>query len=139
LHSEVCRGSKLRGNEIRPTGKAFGVILTGDQGAVSVRDIGDDEEDRRTGFSECAWSKCVALVVHAKIFISEIVEYEQHYINTHPRLKTKESFTAILTSIPTRYMKDVGFESIVTIAPYGTWYRSFLVIIQVMAIATRLM
>jgi hypothetical protein len=47
LHSETCRGSKkkLKGGEIRPTGKAFDVILTGDHGAVSVRDIGDDKED----------------------------------------------------------------------------------------------
>jgi hypothetical protein len=37
------RGSKLSGDEIRPTGKAFDVILTGDYGAVSVRDIGNDE------------------------------------------------------------------------------------------------
>jgi hypothetical protein len=48
----------------------------------------------------------VALVVHAKIFISEIVENEQpeQYISSHPRLKMKESFTAILTSIPTHFL-----------------------------------
>jgi hypothetical protein len=97
LHSEACRGRELRGDhhdEIHPTGKAFDDILTGEHVAISVLDIGDDEEDRRTGFSECTWSKCwvlieLALVVNAKIFISEIVENEQHYISTHSRLKTK--------------------------------------------------
>jgi hypothetical protein len=46
LHLEACqcRGSKLRRVEIRPTRKAFDVILTGDHGAVSVGDIRDDEE-----------------------------------------------------------------------------------------------
>jgi hypothetical protein len=35
------------GYEIRPTVnlKAFDVVLTGDHGAVSVRNIGDDEQD----------------------------------------------------------------------------------------------
>jgi hypothetical protein len=33
LHSEACRGNKLRGDEIPPTGKGFYVILTGDHGA----------------------------------------------------------------------------------------------------------
>jgi hypothetical protein len=32
LHSEACRGRKLRGDEICPTGKAFDVVLTGDHG-----------------------------------------------------------------------------------------------------------
>jgi hypothetical protein len=41
LHSEACRGSKLRGDETRPTAK----VLSGDHSAVSVRDIGDDQED----------------------------------------------------------------------------------------------
>ena len=45
LHSETCRGTKLRGDEIRPTAKVFDVVLSGDRGAVSVRDIGDDEQD----------------------------------------------------------------------------------------------
>ena len=43
--SEACQGSKLRSGEIRPTAKAFDVVLNGNHGAVSVRDIGDDEED----------------------------------------------------------------------------------------------
>jgi hypothetical protein len=42
LHSEACRGRKVRGDEIRPTGKAFDVILTGGR-AVSVWDIGDED------------------------------------------------------------------------------------------------
>lgn len=43
LHLEVCRGRKLRGDEIRPTADiAFDVVLTGD--LVSIRDIGDKEE-----------------------------------------------------------------------------------------------
>ena len=37
--------AKLSGDEIRPTVKAFDVVLTGDRGAASVRDIGDDERD----------------------------------------------------------------------------------------------
>ena len=45
LHSETCRGSKLRGDEIRLMAKALDVILTDDHGAVSVRVIGDDEQD----------------------------------------------------------------------------------------------
>jgi hypothetical protein len=44
LHSEASRGSNLIGDEIRPMAKAFVVVLTGDRGAVSVRDI-DDEQD----------------------------------------------------------------------------------------------
>ena len=34
------------GDEIRPTAKVFDLVLTGD-GADSVRDIGDDEQDFR--------------------------------------------------------------------------------------------
>ena len=45
VHSEACRGSKLRGDEFRPMAKALDVVLTGDHGAVSARDIGDDEEE----------------------------------------------------------------------------------------------
>ena len=45
-HSEDCRGSKLKADEICPTGKAF----DDDHDDISVRDIGDDEQD-----SECAW------------------------------------------------------------------------------------
>ena len=44
-HEKVCtRESKLSGDsdEICPTGKAFDVILTGDYGDVSVRDIEED-------------------------------------------------------------------------------------------------
>ena len=37
-------GSKLTGEQICLTGKAV-VILTGNHGAVSVRDIGDEERD----------------------------------------------------------------------------------------------
>ena len=39
LYSEACQGSKLRGDEIRPTANALDVVLTGHHGAVSVRDI----------------------------------------------------------------------------------------------------
>ena len=35
---EDRRRSKLRGDEIRPTGEEFDIILTGDQGAFSVQD-----------------------------------------------------------------------------------------------------
>ena len=37
LHSEACRGSKLTGDKIRPTGKAFDDILTGDHGGTQYR------------------------------------------------------------------------------------------------------
>ena len=36
---------QTRGDEIRPPAKAFDVVLSSDHGAVSVRDIGDDNED----------------------------------------------------------------------------------------------
>jgi hypothetical protein len=45
--------------------------MTGDHGAVSVRDI--DEQ------------------VHTKIFISEIVEKEQHYIRDSPKALTEST------------------------------------------------
>ena len=51
LHSEACRGSKLRGDEICLL-NAFEVILTDYHDAVSVRNIGDDERGSRI-FSEC--------------------------------------------------------------------------------------
>ena len=41
---------QTRGDEIRPTAKAFDVILTGDHGAVSVRDIGDEEQNEEQDF-----------------------------------------------------------------------------------------
>ena len=44
LRSETCRGSKLRGDEIRTTGKAFDVVLTDGHDAVSVRVIGNASE-----------------------------------------------------------------------------------------------
>ena len=46
LHSKACRGkslSKLR--VIHPTGKVFDIVLTGDHGAVSLRDVVDDKQD----------------------------------------------------------------------------------------------
>ena len=52
LHSNLSRGSKLRGDEIPQTAKVFD--LNGDHGADSVGDIGDDEEDRITRFPESA-------------------------------------------------------------------------------------
>ena len=45
ITSEACQGSKRKGDKICPTGKAFNVIFTGDHGAVSVKDIADDEQD----------------------------------------------------------------------------------------------
>ena len=78
MDSEACRGSKLKDDEIRPTGKTD-VVLTGDYGADI---IGDDEQVQ--GFRSCMrtlgrWSKWavlieMVLVAYAKIFISEIVE-----------------------------------------------------------------
>ena len=49
-HSEVSRGSELKADEICPTDKAFDVELTYDHDDISVRDIGDDEQD-----SDCVW------------------------------------------------------------------------------------
>ena len=43
--SDLCRGSKVRGEMIPPTAKVFNVVLNVDHGADSVRDIGEDEED----------------------------------------------------------------------------------------------
>ena len=37
--AEACRGSKLRGDEIRSTTVAFNVVLTGDRGAVRWRKL----------------------------------------------------------------------------------------------------
>jgi hypothetical protein len=45
LHSEACQGSKLRVTRFVQRVKVFDVISTGDHGAVSVWDIGDDEQD----------------------------------------------------------------------------------------------
>ena len=47
------KAEQNRGDEIRQTAKVFD--LTDDHGAESVRDIGDDEQDSRTRFSESAW------------------------------------------------------------------------------------
>ena len=44
LYLDDCRGNKLRGDEIRPTAKTFDVVTTGNHGAVSVRDIGDEAQ-----------------------------------------------------------------------------------------------
>ena len=45
LHSETRRGSKLRCDEIRPTGKAFDDILAGDHG---VAQYGISEMTKKT-------------------------------------------------------------------------------------------
>jgi hypothetical protein len=47
LHSETCQGSnlKLRATRFVQWVKVFDVISTGDHGAVSVREFGDDEQD----------------------------------------------------------------------------------------------
>ena len=50
LHSDLSQGSKLRGDEICPTAK---VVLTGDDGADSVRDIGDDRLKNKVEIREC--------------------------------------------------------------------------------------
>jgi hypothetical protein len=65
--------SKLRGGEIRPTSKAFDVILTGNYGVPQYGIL-----EMTNKFEEQAWGDGpvwgLNRDVHAKIFISEIVE-----------------------------------------------------------------
>lgn len=77
LHSRACRRSKLRGDEIRPTGtaNAFDVVLTGDHGLSRYGILEMTNKIKIFGVCMGKWSKCGVsieiLAVYAKIFISE--------------------------------------------------------------------
>ena len=59
----------------------------------------------------------MALIVHTKIFISEIVEKEQYYISDSPKaLNESIIHSYIYFKFPVLYGRV--FESIATIAPY---------------------